>query len=70
MDNLIFSLLCIEGKRWQVTVESRLKYLEQALGDSDAKHREEPLLIVGSGSTSKMWRNCMPNGNQLHTEWI
>eukprot|EP00435_Cladocopium_sp_Y103_P039146 s2194_g10.t1 len=25
----------------QVTVESRLKYLEQALGDSDAKHREE-----------------------------
>eukprot|EP00435_Cladocopium_sp_Y103_P043659 s2194_g12.t1 len=27
----------------QVTVESRLKYLEQALGDSDAKHREEPM---------------------------
>lgn len=25
----------------QVTVESRLKYLEQALGDSEAKHREE-----------------------------
>ena len=25
----------------EVTVESRLKYLEQALGDSEAKHREE-----------------------------
>ena len=24
-----------------MTVESRLKYLEQALGDSEAKHREE-----------------------------
>ena len=29
-----------------MTVESRLKYLEEALGDSDAKHREEPLLTV------------------------
>ena len=38
-------LLCIEGKRWQVTVESRLKYLEEARGDSDAMHRQEPLLI-------------------------
>ena len=34
--------------RWQVTVESRLKYLEQALADSDAKHQEEPVLIVSS----------------------
>ena len=27
----------------EVTVESRLKYLEQMLGDSEAKHQEEPM---------------------------
>lgn len=26
-------------------MESRLKYLEQVLGDSEAKHQEEPMFL-------------------------